>query len=136
MGEILRAFNIRAAGEVVMTESTCRSLLAALQNDARLGKVECVGNVISISAPARNLYKVAVQLDSPQEYQAAIKALSEVTEIRIDAKKLVNHGNIMTIGEFKVSSMIRSSAQIKEAVCGALSGKLRNFRDRNVKVSK
>lgn len=132
--EILRGFNITNPDEVVMAAVSVNALLDALSRDSRLGKVEFIGNELKISAPVMNVFSVAVQLNSSAEYEKVQQIIGGVKEVRIDSAKLVDHAGVVTIAEFKIGSMARSAAQLKELICGALSGKINNFRDRNVKV--
>ena len=134
VNEILRAFNITNPGNVVLSKASFNALLDAFARDSRLGKVEFVGNVFTVKAPVMSVYTVAVRLNSVAEYEKVGQLLKGVEGVKINSAKLINHADVVTIAEFKIGSMARSAAQLKESVCGALSGKLNNFRERDVKV--
>lgn len=136
VAEILRRFNITAAGEITLTDKVYKSLLKSFKNDPRLGKVELMGRIIMVHAPAMQLYSVAVQLNSAAEYGRLLKLLAAEKKLRVNEKKLINHADIVTIAELKITSQARSAAEVQELVCSALYGKLNGFKERNVKVKR
>ena len=87
-----------------------------------------------INAPVMQLYSVALPVDSPAEYRKLLGILSTLQGVRIDSRNLVNHADVVIIAELKLASMARNAAEFKGILCNALNGKLKGFRERNLKV--